>query len=365
MVGGMEKVNQRMLEALAIEWDPMLCGPPGCANHAPRGTIVRQTRLRPVPVFLLFSLARAMRLAREFRPRHIVAGSGLMAPVAFIAARLVGASCSVYLHGLDIIAPSRLYQWLWLPFIRACGLVLVNSENTAALARSRGVSADRIHVLHPGTDLPPPGGIDVPALKQQLGLSGRPLLLSVGRFTRRKGLAEFVSRALPMVADSHPDVLLIVIGGEASDAVRGHAGERQRIESAARQAGVGRNVQFAGRADDLQLEAYYNVADCHVFPVLDLPGDVEGFGMVALEAAAHGLPTVAFSVGGIPDAVADTVTGRLVESGDYAGFADAIAEVLATSPDNARASACRQFALGKSWPVFSERLRELLRGHDG
>jgi phosphatidylinositol alpha-1,6-mannosyltransferase len=102
-----------------------------------------------------------------------------------------------------------------------------------------------------------------------------------------------------------------------------------------------------------------------VFPVLDLPGDVEGFGMVALEAAAHGVPTVAFAVGGVPDAVADGRTGVLVAPGDYAALAAATLAQLDASNAADVAGQCRDFARGLDWAVFGARLRALLRGGDG
>jgi phosphatidylinositol alpha-1,6-mannosyltransferase len=158
---------------------------------------------------------------------------------------------------------------------------------------------------------------------------------------------------------------LVVIGEEASDALHTGAGsERERIEAAARQAGVMENIQFSGRCTEQQLHEAYQGAQLHVFPVLELPGDVEGFGMVALESAAHGLRTVAFAVGGVPDAVEPGVTGRLVASGDYSGFADAVAELLRAPPAPAEVLACRAFAADKDWSRFGDRLRLLLEDSD-
>jgi phosphatidylinositol alpha-1,6-mannosyltransferase len=179
--------------------------------------------------------------------------------------------------------------------------------------------------------------------------------------TQRKGLAEFVAKALPAVVANHPDTLLVVIGDEASDALHGHAGsERDRILAAARTAGVEQSLYFLGRCDEVTLCAAYQAADLHVFPVLDLPGDVEGFGMVALESAAHGLPTVAFAVGGVSDAVQDGRTGTLVQPDDYAELGAVVIRRLAQPHEPRTVSICREFAAGKAWPIFGERLRRLL-----
>lgn len=361
LLGGMEKVNKHLLGALQPIWRTALCGPAGCAEYVPPRTEVREGRVKPLPLFLVATLWHAVHLAWQRKPEWVIAGSGLTAPIAWLAARCAGARVAVYLHGLDIVAPSRIYQWLWLPFIRRCDLALVNSANTAKLAQTRGVRSNTTHVLHPGTDLPELNEGAARDFRARQDFGSRHLLLSVGRLTQRKGLVEFVTKALPAIAAYYPDVLLVVIGDEASDALHARVGsERERILAAARMAGVEQNLRFIGRCDDPTLSAAYQAADVHIFPVLDLPGDVEGFGMVALESAAHGLTTVAFSVGGVPDAVLDGRTGNLVEPDNYVVLGEAVIRQLARAREDTTIAACREFAAGKAWSVFGERLRGLL-----
>lgn len=361
LLGGMESVNQHLLEALQPSWRIALCGPAGCSDHVPPGTQVRQSRIRPLYRFLLATLWHTVRLARATRPQWIIAGSGLSAPIAWLAAKLSGAKMAVYLHGLDVVAPSRVYQALWLPFIRRCDLALVNSRNTGAQAREHGVHAASVQVLHPGTDLPTLDPTAARAFREKYGFDERPLLLSVGRLTQRKGLVEFVEKALPAIVHAYPDVVLAIIGGEAKDALHARTGSEQaRIEAAASAHGLNANLCFLGRCDDASLRAAYQAANLHVFPVLDLPGDVEGFGMVALESAAHGLATVAFAVGGVPDAVLADRTGVLVEPGNYAQMSAAVLRLLKSPDDAIDIPACREFAQSKAWPAFGERLRLLL-----
>lgn len=364
LLGGMEKVNQHLLEALQPAWRTALCGPIGSAQYTAAQTEVKQSRVKPLPLFLVATAWHAVCLAWRRKPEWVIAGSGLTAPIAWLAARCARGRAAVYLHGLDIIVPSRVYQWLWLFFIRRCDLAIVNSANTARLAQSRGVQPAKTHVLHPGTDLPLLDAEAARVFRQRNSFGQRPLLLSVGRLTQRKGLTEFVDKSLPGIASRQPDVLLVVIGDEASDALHSRAGsERERITEAARIQGVERNLCFLGRCDDETLGAAYQAANLHVFPVLELPGDVEGFGMVALESAAHGLPTVAFAVGGIPDAVMDGHTGTLIEPGNYVALAEAVIRQLALAREIDNVAACREFATGKAWPVFGERLRSLLDSH--
>lgn len=361
LLGGMEKVNQHLLAALQPAWRTALCGPAGCAEYASPEAEVKQSRVKPLPAFLVATLWHAVRLAWRRKPEWVIAGSGLTAPIAWLTARCAGGRAAVYLHGLDIVVPSRVYQWLWLPFIRRCDLALVNSTNTARLAQGRGVRFDRLHVLHPGTDLPELDADAANDFRERHCFGQRPLLLSVGRLTQRKGLAEFVAKALPAVVSRYQEALLLVIGDEASNALHTRTGsERERILAAARDAGVEKNLRLLGRCDEATLGAAYQAADLHIFPVLELPGDVEGFGMVALESAAHGLPTIAFAVGGVSDAVQDGQTGALVEPGDYGRLGEAVIRQLALVRDGSATAVCRDFAAGKAWPVFGERLRKLL-----
>jgi phosphatidylinositol alpha-1,6-mannosyltransferase len=361
LLGGMEKVNQHLLAALQESWRTALCGPFGCTIHTAPRTEVKESKVKPLPVFLMSTLWHTFRLARSRNPQWTVAGSGLVAPIVWLVARCSGGRSAVYLHGLDIVAPSWVYQRLWLPFIRRCDLVLANSAHTARLASCNGVAEDKLHVLNPGTDLPELDAVAARNFRERYDLEQHRLLLSVGRLTQRKGLTEFVTQAFPNIVNRCPDVLLLVIGGEASDALHARAGsERERILDAACAAGVEQNLRFLGRCDDATLGAAYQAADLHIFPVLELPGDVEGFGMVALEAAAHGLSTVAFDVGGVPDAVQEGRNGVLVRSGDYAGLCEAVILQLNHQRENERICACREFATSKAWPVFGERLRHLL-----
>lgn len=362
LLGGMENVNQRLLCELALDWRVALCGPKGSAAHANEAFAARETALRPLPRFLVGTALQAALMAWQLRPGLIIAGSGLAAPMAWIAARLSGARLAIYLHGLDIVAPSQVYQFCWLPFIRSCDTVLVNSRNTSRLAIGRGVPADRIHVLHPGTDIPRLDAEAGQEFRNKFGFGNRPLLLSVGRLTRRKGLAEFVTACMPEIVAHQPAALLVVIGEEASDALHTRAGsERDRILAAAALAGVESNIVFIGRCSGVDLSAAYQAAQVHVFPVLEQAGDVEGFGMVALEAAAHGLRTVAFSVGGVPDAIDPVRSGALVPSGAYDEFSDAVIGMLESPPTVATVAAGREFAGSKDWRSFGVRLRSLLK----
>lgn len=363
LLGGMERLNLHVALELLGAFEVMIIGPSGCPAHLPSVSQVREVPHNPVWSFLAAALARAVVLASRFRPRCVIAGSGLAAPIALLTARLCGARWAVYVHGLDIVAPHPAYRMLWHPVLRRADLCIANSRHTAGLAKSIGIPESRIVVLNPGVELPSSGHSAVAGdFRRRHGLGSRKVLLSVGRMTPRKGLLEFIERSLPAVTERHPDAILVIVGDEAPDAVAGSGvGMGKRIAGLARSMGLEKNVLLLGVCEDSELAAAYRAADVLVFPVRHIPGDTEGFGMVAVEAAAHGLRTVAFLVGGVQDAVGEGRSGYLVPPDDYALFADRVHRVLAAAPSDAAQRQCRAFAASFTWPRFGAQLRLLIQ----
>ena len=111
-------------------------------------------------------------------------------------------------------------------------------------------------------------------------------------------------------------------------------------------------ILFLGKVDNETLAQCYAGADCLLFPLVPVAGDVEGFGMVAIEAAAHGTPTVAFAEGGVVDAVAAGSSGFLVDSGDYQAMVQVLADIHYSEDDRV---ACREFASRFSWDIFGDK----------
>ena len=365
LLGGMERLNQRMLAGLVGPEPLYLVGPRGCGAHAPTVTRILEVPASPLWKFLARALLAGLRLGRH-RPRLVIAGSGITAPVAWLVAKLNGAHSVVYLHGLDLVALNRIYQLVWLPFIRRCDLAVANSSNTARLATEKGVDGRRLHVVNPGTDLHGPDPDARVEFRSVHGLGRRPVLLSVGRLTPRKGLVEFVRDVMPRVLSVHPDAVLLVIGADAKDALFTHRDSiLERVVATARNGDVLDAIRFFPPCDDATLHAAYHAADVHVFPVRELTGDVEGFGMVAIEAAAHGLPTIAYRTGGLADAVLEGATGTLVKAGDHVAFGAAILEWLYKAGEPATRDVCADAASVFAWSKFNSQLRGLLRRQSG
>jgi len=235
----------------------------------------------------------------------------------------------VYAHGLDLTVRNPVYRTLWLPFVRRAHVVVVNSSATRDLAISMGVEPARLQLVHPGVDIPSEfAKTHAEQFRTRHGLGNAPVLISVGRLTARKGVLEFVRDALPTIAAQAPNVMLVVIGDAPANALAAKAQSIDSIRQAAQTSGVAKHVKFLGTVSEDELQAAYASASIHVFPVRHIPNDPEGFGMVAIEAAAHGVPTVAYRNGGVPDAVSDEVSGHLVAPGDAEAFAEAVVDLM-------------------------------------
>lgn len=363
LVGGMERLLWHVIDALRFDYIVHVVGPSECGRFLSDDVHATEVQATPIFSFLLKVGMEALWSAFHCRPAIVLAGSGLVAPIVWLAARLVGSPCVVYLHGLDIRVSHVVYQTCWLPFFRHFDRVIVNSRYTRQLALDAGVLPERITIVHPGVTLPKIEDAEKQALafRSRYHFNRHPMMLFVGRISERKGLACFAEHILPRIVLELPDAILVVIGGAPVDALQGGKNERSHVKNIVKKNGLERNVHFLGHCSDEELGWAYFAADVLVFPVQESESDIEGFGMVALEAAAHGLPTVAFAVGGVTDAVSDGCCGKLISPGANKDFAQAVIEQLYKRSKPGCGDRCRKFAQKFEWVGFGGKIRSLLR----
>ena len=360
LIGGMERLSLHLIESLSGDYVCEVIGPTGSVAYLPQGTMGQECRFHRPAAFLAEAAVRALVLSRaRERPLVILATSGLTAPIAYACARMVNAISAVCVHGLDLVADNVVYQSVFLPAIRRTDLVVANSANTRRIAVSRGVDEKRVTIVHPGVSWPQTLPDGAP-FRVRHDLVGKKVVLAVGRFTRRKGLPEFIDGSFAALARSDPNWVLVIVGDEASDAIRSEQSVRALLDQAVARQGIENQVRMVGFLGDRELGEAYTAADLHVFPLIAVTGDVEGFGMVAAEAAAHGLPTLAFDEGGVGDAIVEGVTGRLIASGDYESMSEAIRAFLRNDGDNQWRRECREAARQFSWEIYAARIREAI-----
>jgi phosphatidylinositol alpha-1,6-mannosyltransferase len=191
-------------------------------------------------------------------------------------------------------------------------------------------------------------------IRERYGLGGRPVAACVSRLVPRKG-QDALLHAWPRVLKSVPDAVLLLVGGGP------YRGDLERLAASL---GVGRSVVFTGGVPWEELPAHFDAGDVFAMPCRTRRRglDVEGLGIVYLEASATGLPVVAGDSGGAPDAVLDGETGLVVPGRSVPDIGEAVAGLLA-DPDRARAMGEKGRAWIERewrWDVQASRLGNLL-----
>jgi phosphatidylinositol alpha-1,6-mannosyltransferase len=243
--------------------------------------------------------------------RFVHAGDGVMSGVALLLKWFSPVKASATVHGLDITYNNRIYQ-AYIKFVlpRIDKIVCVSSA-TQNQCINRGISSVKLCVI--------PNGISTELLLQKKGrdrslkllqeniglnLSNNKILVTVGRLIRRKGVLEFVQEIFPKL----PKDYVYLIAGTGS--------QYNEIQKVITKLGLNNRVMLLGRVSDRVKFLLYESANCFVMPNIRIKGDMEGFGIVIVEAGIFGTPVVAFAVDGIVDAVIDKKTGFLVKEGD-------------------------------------------------
>ncbi len=300
-IGGMQRFNQKLIRQLAgvrpfrlVSW-----------GHS-------QALL---PGFLVFAFCRAVVLRLTGKIDLIYLSDGLLSPLGLILKKLLRVPVAVNIHGRDIAFAFPLYLTVVPAALRRLDLVICVSSRLKEICLGYGVPEAILRVV--------PNGVDPadftwtektpPAEKLGIDLSGRTVLITVGRLVPKKGVDRFVSDILPKVAAKAPEVLYLVAG---DGPLRG------KIKAIIREKGMQEHVRLLGDLpmDDGRLPALYCAADIFVMPNVEVAGDIEGFGIVAIEAAAAGLPVVASRLQGIREAVREGENGILLPWDDPAAF---------------------------------------------
>ncbi len=210
-----------------------------------------------------------------------------------------------------------------------------------------------------------PSGVDTALFRPGCGgaeirarhsLGNRPVVVSVSRLVERKG-HDVLIRALPELRRRVPDTALLIVGGGPY---------RATLERIAREVGMSEHVVLTGSVPWEELPAHYDAGDVFAMPCRTRRAglEVEGLGIVFLEASATGLPVVAGRSGGSPDAVLEGETGHVVDGTSVREVTDAVAGLL-HDPERARllGAAGRDWVEREwRWDVLAERLRGLLVG---
>ena len=355
-VGGMQRVAVGLHDALRAHPEVEL------TSHVLE-TSWERTPSRMVP-FMVRLLAEIPRTVRRERIDVVLFSSMVTATHAVALRAMLNGSharLAAIPVGRDVTLPTRPYQWLLPKVFSALDRAFPISQATGRECLARGLAAAKMEVVPCGVD---PGLFSAPAdreaardeLLRMLGERGRTigddslLVSSVGRLQRRKGFHWFVDAVVSRLPD---DVHYLLAGTGSME------GE---IRAAIDRHDLGNRVHLFGRVSEEELRRLYRGADLFAMPNIPVTGDIEGFGVVMLEAALSGLPVLAADLEGIRDVVSEGENGHLLPSGDAEAFTSRILSYRADRERLAAASgrAARHTEESFSWSAIADRFVEAL-----
>ena len=357
-VGGMQRVSLKLNQAL---------------HRRPEPPYVESVLLRSswawtpykVPFFLGKAAWRIIRAVRKGNADAVLFSSMVTAALTVPLQGFLNrhnVKTAAIAHGLDVTLSASAYQWFVPRVFNALDAVLPVSRATGAACIARGMPEEQVHTVPNGIDLDRyPPLQSKPAMRGELldalgtGGSSLPddalLLCSVGRQVKRKGFAWFVDHVMPTL----PKNVHYWIAGDGPQA--------ETIQRAIDRHGLHSRVRRLGRISNENLARLYRGSDLFVMPNIPVEGDMEGFGVVMLEAGQCGCPSIGARLEGIQDVITEGENGHLVESENPAAFRDAIMQ-YDHAPERLREKSERAVQHTKSnfgWRAVAEKYARVLR----
>ncbi len=212
-----------------------------------------------------------------------------------------------YVHGEDVetAATSGEHNLMVRQVCKAAKYLICNSHNSANIVKRLAYANDnKIRVLHPGVDAQKfkPAALDE-AFREKMGWSDKFVILTVGRLQKRKGQDKMIE-AMPLILKEHPNALYAVVGsGEC----------KSELEHLISKLGLEKEVQLLSEISDTDMIACYQQCDLFILPNRTIDNDIEGFGMVLVEAQACGKAVIAGDSGGTKETMLVGSSGEIID----------------------------------------------------
>ncbi|MFQ5647511.1 MAG: glycosyltransferase family 4 protein [bacterium] len=309
VIGGMEKVSFELTSHLT--------------DLTSTDLIANRRGKRNLLLFLPYALFRAVYLIKLHSIDIVHLSDALLAPLGAIIKKVCRIPVVSTVHGLDVTYNSKLYQWIIPASLKKLDQLVCISSYTCSQCLERGILSAKCRVVPNGINPDEFYLEEAEAAKKlqtrlKIELSGKRLLLSVGHLVARKGFSWFIREVMPELP---PETVYLIIGGYGNASC---GNELEAYSQLVKELKLKNRVFLLGKVSHEILSLAYNCADLLVMPNIEVQGDMEGFGIVAVEAASCGLPVVGANLEGIPDGVVEGKTGFLVEPGNVQGFVHAI-----------------------------------------
>ncbi len=312
-IGGISTMMERLVAHAASPNLRCVVGTPGATHVATMQGPARVYRssaafrlLTPFDSVVMGGLLAALKLRHQVRA--LILATSAEGHVGLLARRALGLPFIMFAHGNEILTLRKTEWPRALAAVRSASAVLANSHYTAGLLHELGVTPARVRVVHPGcdTDRFTPNAAEAAAQRARLGIEPDSfMLLTVANLVERKG-HDMVLRAVAQLRRTIPRLVYVIAGAGPHEAA---------LRQLASELGVSDCVHFLGRIEAKDLPGLYAACDVFVMParLRDSYNDVEGFGIVYVEASACERPVIGGRSGGVDDAIVDGKTGLLVD----------------------------------------------------
>jgi phosphatidylinositol alpha-1,6-mannosyltransferase len=305
----------------------------------------------PFDSVLMSGLLGALKLRHQVRA--LILATSAEGHVGLLAHRALGLPFIMFAHGNEILTLRKAEWPRPLAAVRSASAVLANSRYTAGLLHDLGVSPARVRVVHPGcdTDRFTPNAAAAAAQRTRLDIASDSfVVLTVANLVERKG-HDMVLRAVAKLRHKIPRLVYAIAGAGLHEAA---------LKRLAGELGVSDCVRFLGRIEANDLPGLYAACDVFAMParLRDSDNDVEGFGIVYVEASACERAVVGGRSGGVEDAILDGKTGLLVDPLSVEEIAAAIERLYRDPELRARlGTAGRRRAMSElTWRHFAARV---------
>ncbi|MDO8571230.1 MAG: glycosyltransferase family 4 protein [bacterium] len=302
-------------------------------------------------------LIHTWRVIKKEKSKTLIAAQVLpVGTVCFILHTLLHIPYIVSTHGMDILLPLKnpWKRFLVQLVLQGAQNIIANSTYTAYHLATYGIPEKKIKIIYP-CPTPVSNNVGEPSEKVRIILSqckGKKVLLTIARLVRRKG-HEYVLKALVDVKKTMPDIQYLIVG---------EGPMRRELEERVSNLHVHENTLFTGLLSDNDMSHLMKRCDVFIMTPITIDGDVEGFGIVYLDAGVHGKPVIGSRSGGVGEAVIDGETGLLVDEKNSDHIRDAIIKIFSDESfakkfgERGRERALRDFKIENE----AEKLKTLL-----
>lgn len=268
-------------------------------------------------------------------------GDASLAPLGVLLKLLGVPRVTLTACGLDVIYPPQWYQALLRWSLPKLDHIVCISRATAREVEKRGVTREQISVIP--CSVGQASSITIP--REGLHRGQTPFLLTIARLVPRKGVPWFCSEALPLILKDFPSLTYLIVGSGP---------EEKLIKKIVQERGLTGQVHLLGSVSEEEKEECLKRADLLVVPNIPLSGDMEGFGIVCIEASARGIPVAASRLEGLKDAVIDRETGAFFQPCNADACRMAVRTMLRTPFDPRRVSATTmaRYSVQKILPLY-------------